>query len=147
MISVFIIDCPSFNLKSLEEPFFRKTQDFRKFHQKKYSNSCKVRAFQGIGDVVYVNVYESFSKKLDQIEEKLDCIEKRLDKTDVNKKIKTNMSSSLESTPSSVHKLNIQSKGVDYSRKMRDLEAQIADATSDARKNALRSRLMELSAK
>lgn len=112
-----------------------------------------IRAVQGIGDVVHVNVYESLTKRLDSIEDKLLLIEDYLnDKREPVIKSQESVPEPyvinhdepkpdtyiLKSEPAVM-------KSDEHSKKLLDLQAQMAEATSEARRNALQARITELS--
>ena len=116
---------------------------------RKVSRSCtKCRAVQGIGDVVHVNVYESLTKRLDSIEDKLQLIEEHLS-IEREPVIKPQ-----ESVPvpylithdePKAEPVPVVMKTHEHSKKLLDLQAQMAEATSLARRNALQARIVELS--
>jgi hypothetical protein len=106
---------------------------------RKVQSLSKRQAVQGIGDVVHINVYETFSKRLDSIDEKLLQIEEYLN---IDPPVKI-----VDDTPIP---LVITQKQHETSSpnadKISELEAQIAEASSEARRNALKGRIMQLSA-
>ena len=105
------------------------------------TRNMKPRAMQGIGDVVHVNVYETLTQRLDSIEDKLVQIETYLNVEPVVKDTEPMPEPYvMTQTPAPV------SSGA-QSKKLLDLQAQMAEATSEARRNALQARILELSAR
>lgn len=115
----------------------------------KIKRSVRSRAVQGIGDVVHVNVYDAFTKRLDLIDEKLNQIEKRLGNNEVKysdpKSEDYTVSTASKEASYFPHVMEVNND--ECRKKILDLEAQIADATSEARREALRSRLLQLTSK
>jgi hypothetical protein len=110
--------------------------------------TSKLNVFKGNGEVVLTNAYDSFSNRLDSIDAKLLKIESFLNIEHTPEPIfKEITEDSTFITPSTEDSTFIHqyTKNVKKNPQIVDLEAQLAEATSEARRNALQQRIKQLS--
>jgi hypothetical protein len=101
----------------------------------------KHQAVQSIGDVVHINVYESLTKRLDSIENKLLQIETYITQEPIVKQDDVVPKPFvIESEPV----YSRQENDDEIANKLNDLKVQMSEATSDARRQALHSKIADL---
>jgi hypothetical protein len=109
----------------------------------------KLKAVQGIGDVVHINVYESLTKRLESIENKLFQIETHM----ANEPLVTQEDNVTKPNVMEPERVVVSQpfvpknhfyKNNEVTKQVQDLKMQLDDATSDVRRKALYKRIQEL---